>query len=70
MNSFTSEERAEMDAHAAEMRADGHNGTSDYYSGGWRCYNACRACEKLAGTDCPECGACWWESHSSGCPNE
>ena len=33
MQSFTREERERMDDYAAEMRAAGHNGTHDYYSG-------------------------------------
>ena len=69
INSFTTEEIMAMDAVAKEMRDKGHNGTADYYSGGWRCYNACRACEEEAGTLC-ECGATWFEGHAHDCPKD
>lgn len=65
--SFTHEEMLEMDKVAEEMRSAGHNGTADYYSGGWRCYNACRACEEESGNLC-ECGAAWFEGHTHDCP--
>jgi len=45
--SFSAEERSRMDDYARKMRDDGHNGSANYYTGGWECYSSCAACDDL-----------------------